>query len=79
MMDAAPIDRRLKFISVALATALVVVVFLLTIIVRIENERYALLIGMCSDKTTGLTDMPCLARVETRTHWWWHVFYAITD
>jgi hypothetical protein len=78
MMDATPTDRRLKATTVALAAALLVVVFLLTIIVRIENERYALRTGMCSDKSTGLTDVSCLARVETRTHWWWHLFYAIT-
>lgn len=47
-------------------------------LVRVENERYALALGMCRDKL-GLVDEPCLAGTETRTSWTWHLFYALTN
>jgi hypothetical protein len=51
------------------------------VIVRIENQRYAMLLGMCRDKTTPdlLSDMNCLPVVQTRTHWVWHLYYALLD
>jgi hypothetical protein len=53
-------------------------VYLASVVVEVENQRYALQIGMCKDEI-GHTDNKCLAGVETRTGWWWHLFYAITD
>jgi hypothetical protein len=29
------------------------------------------------DKSTGLIDAACLATAETRTAWYWHLFYAL--
>lgn len=45
-------------------------------LVRIENERYALVIGLCKVDVTILTDT-CLAEVQTRTSWLWHLYYAL--
>lgn len=50
-------------------------------LVRVENQRYALSLGMCpsTDPVFPLPDLKCLAIVETRTAWVWHVYYALTD
>ena len=68
----------LKNLTIA-ALALLIVVLTSTL-VRVENERYALLVGMCRDKVTPqLVDGKCLRDVETRTAWWWHLYYALKD
>jgi len=48
-------------------------------LVRIENQRYAMLVGMCENKTDPRLppDMNCLSNVQTRTHWVWHLYYAL--
>lgn len=50
-------------------------------LVKVENERYALSIGMCTttDKIPEiiLIDSECLSKVKTRTSWVWHLFYAL--
>lgn len=53
-----------------------VIVWLATVLVKVENQRYALTVGMCRD-VHGLTDLRCLQTVETRTGWWCHLFYAL--
>lgn len=59
--------------------AAVLLMFWLAVsLVRVENERYALFVGMCRDRL-GMTDARCLATVQTRTGWWWHLYYALTD
>jgi hypothetical protein len=62
-----------------LATALVLIIVLGAALVRVENQRYAMFIGMCIDPATKMGDPKCLASVETRTGWWSHLYYAITD
>ena len=61
--------------------ALVVVSILLAwetlALARVENERYALTLGMCWDRTIGVADPKCLQEVETRTSWVWHVVYGL--
>ena len=51
-------------------------------LVREENQRYALLLGMCQ-KQSALppvsVSVECLSKVQTRTSWLWHLFYAVTD
>jgi Zn-dependent M32 family carboxypeptidase len=50
------------------------------VIVRVENERYAMLTGVCKrDSVTGLWDEKCLQTMQTRTAWWGHLYYAIVD
>lgn len=67
------------------AASLVMIVLLAVLLVwcgaalvRVENERYALTIGMCSQPPPVLPDVVCLKKVQTRTGWWWHIFYALT-
>lgn len=55
-------------------------VFVSARLVSVENQRYALIVGMCSSSLTPkLPDMRCLRTVETRTSWVWHLYYALTD
>ncbi len=67
-----------------------VVVVLCVVIVKIENERYALFVGICpnihslAESPTSLGDLKkdpvaFLQRVQTRTSPLWHLFYAIRD
>lgn len=63
---------------VALVVAVALIVWLSAALVRVENERYALFVGTCRDSATGYVSGECLAKVETRTGWYWHVFYALT-
>jgi len=69
----------MKNILILVLTA--VVVWESAVIVRIENERYALLVGMCRNTMDPLLppDMKCLSTVKTRTHWVWHLYYALLD
>ena len=60
--------------SLAIAAALVI--WLGSSLVRVENERYALSVGMCWGKL-GVADLQCLSAVQTRTHWAWHLYYAL--
>ncbi len=47
-------------------------------LVRVENQRYALTVGMCAPRHPHpVPDMACLERVETRTGWWWHLYHAL--
>lgn len=45
-------------------------------LIRVENQRYAMMVGMCRDKTGGW-NYKCLSQVETRTGWWWHLYYGL--
>jgi hypothetical protein len=58
---------------------LLVIAYLVSVVVRIENERHALMIRMCRDAKSGFIDSPCLAKTETRTSWVWHLYYALKD
>lgn len=70
--------RSLLLTTLGAASALaVLVVFLLITITRIENERYALSLGMCKSNDNLTTDYACLEKTRTRTGWWWHVYYAL--
>lgn len=45
-------------------------------LVRVENERYALLIGLCK-VGISVTDNTCLINIQTRTAWWWHLYHGL--
>jgi hypothetical protein len=49
-----------------------------TALVKTENQRYAMSLGMCIDPNLKAADAKCLRTVETRTGWWWHLYYAVT-
>ena len=55
----------------------ILVIWLAVSLVRVENQRYALQVGMCRDQATGLTNFTCLNTVETRTSWAWHLLYGM--
>lgn len=61
-----------------LLPAALLILWLSAALVRVENERYALFLGMCRDRL-GMTDIACVMKVQTRTGWWWHLFYGLTD
>lgn len=54
------------------------VVFLTARLVTIENQRYAAVLGMCPGKQVPhMQDLACLAAIQSRTSWGWHLFYAL--
>ena len=63
--------------NIAIVLLLFVVLYLAASLIRVENQRYALAVGLCRDGKTGLTDYACLAKVETRTNPAWHLYYAV--
>lgn len=64
--------------NAAILILMVSVVFLSARLVTIENQRYAAVLGMCPNKLAPhMQDPACLASVETRTSWAWHLFYAV--
>lgn len=73
-----------KDLSVKIKVSFVLIclfaVWLSVALVRVENQRYAMQIGMCKDESLGIGfSQSCLRKVETREGWWWHMFYALTD
>lgn len=63
-----------------LATALLAVVLFWACasLVRVENQRYALTVGMCAPRPPHpVPDMSCLEKVQARTGWWWHLYHAL--
>lgn len=62
--------------STLLMALAVIVVWMAVALARVENERYALALGMCR-LPSGMADSACLARAETRTSWAWHIWYAL--
>jgi hypothetical protein len=73
----AALDMRNVLIVVLLA----MVCTLAAALVRVENQRYAMAIGMCGNKSDPRLppDASCVANARTRTSWVWHLYYAITD
>lgn len=63
--------------DIPLVLALVAIIWLSAALVRTENERYALSLGMCKNAQSGTADYSCLANVQTRTGWWWHIYYGL--
>lgn len=55
----------------------VLVIWLAASLVRVENQRYALSLGMCIDPTLKVADQACLSKVETRTSWLWQLLYGL--
>ena len=60
---------------VALTAALVLTGWRL---IEIENQRYALLLGMCHQQDSATPyDFECLEKVETRTSWIEHLYFGL--
>ena len=62
---------------ISLAVAVLLIVWLSAALVRVENERYAMQVGMCWNDTMKLPDLACIEKAQTRTAWYWHLFYAL--
>lgn len=59
---------------------LVLVVWLGTALVKAENQRYALSVGLCvSNKQMGTVDYACLEKAQSRTAWYWHIYYGLIN
>lgn len=65
--------------------AIIVVLILLVAlladrVVRIENQRYALYTNLCKyDPANPTVRWDCLEKAQTRTSWFWHLYYAVTE
>ncbi len=46
-------------------------------LVRVENERYALLLDMCPRPHNAALAVPDCRDVRTRTNWAWHLAYGL--
>ncbi len=63
-----------------IAILLLCIVFLATVVVRLENFHYASVVGMCSEFKTEeqrVKHHNCLHNTETRTSSFWHLVYAL--
>lgn len=64
----------------AIGALLLITILLAASLVRVENQRYALSLGMCTASQVGVPpDMVCIEKTQTRTGWWWHLYYALQD
>ncbi len=54
------------------------VAFLSYRLAAVENQRYALSVGMCPGRLgLNLPDLECLSQVQSRTHWLWHLYHGL--
>ena len=65
--------------NVLIAVLLAALAFTSYRLTIVENQRYALLVGMCSTGSEPPIDAKCLMNVQTRTSWLWHLYYGLTD
>lgn len=65
--------------NITILFLMLTVAYLCAVIIRIENERYAMAIGMCFNKQLGVPDLSCVRKAETRTSPLWHLYFAIAN
>jgi len=66
--------------SAAIVALLLIIAVLADRVVRIENQRYALSVDLCKyDAAKPPQRGDCLQKVQTRTSWFWHLYYAMTQ
>lgn len=66
--------------SAAIVVLILISAFLADRVVRIENQRDALHVGLCKPDPANLAQRwNCLENVQTRTSWFWHLYYATTE
>jgi hypothetical protein len=66
--------------NLTILALLLALLFMADRLVRTENQYYALLVGSCkasADHPRQLGD--CLRKVQTRTSWFWHLYYGLTQ
>jgi len=63
---------------IVLVICLALIVWLSSALVRVENERYAMSLGMCpQDVVLKVPDLSCVKKTQTRTTWIAHIYYAL--
>lgn len=70
--------------NAAIVVLCVLVVWLSVRVVELENFRYAVFVGLCSETPKTGVDFAmehynCLKEQQTRTTSIWHLFYALVD
>lgn len=66
--------------SAAIVVLILISAFLADRVVRIENQRDALYVGLCKlDPANPAQRWNCLENAQTRTSWFWHLYYATTE
>ena len=66
--------------NVVIVALLGIVLMLGNSLVRVENQRYGLLWALCrKEPLPTLDDFDCLERVQSRTSWVAHLYYAVLD
>jgi len=56
-----------------------IIIWLAIALVNAENQRNALVSGKCADPVfRGSFDHKCLSLVQSRDHWWEHLWYGMT-
>jgi hypothetical protein len=62
-----------------LGCAIGLIIWLSLALVNAENQRHALMSGLCADRAfKGEIDDQCLASVQSRAHWWQHLQHGLT-
>lgn len=71
---------RINQVAWTLAVVLAgVVVWLAIALVNAENQRNALMTKACEDPVfKGEVDLVCMQVVDSRPHWWQHLWYGLT-
>jgi hypothetical protein len=69
----------MRWMRIALAVSVLLNVWLVSSLQRVENERYAMSIGLCVDPADKVPDASCVKSQQTRAGWYWHVFFAMAD
>ena len=69
--------------NIIIVVLLILVVWLSATVVRLENFRYATMVGLCSACSEEgafrvLERYECLKRQQTRTSAIWHLWYALS-
>lgn len=65
--------------STILLLSLATIFFLILVIVKTENQRNALFKNVCEDPLFKGHDPHCLKDIQTREHWWQHVYAAFKN
>ncbi len=70
--------------NVTILVLLFLVLVLARAVIRLENYRYATVIGMCGDYNIKdpfqlVQRDKCLAHAQTRTNPLWHLYYALIN
>jgi hypothetical protein len=74
--------QKSKMAKIVIAMLFVLILWFAAVIVRLENFRYATMIGACSCEEVRSAEVreryECLKRQQTRTSSAWHLLYALS-